>query len=79
MRVSQLKRDTKGRNVQLQHKVREDDDDDAFIASFEARSFKAWDGHTSFLRVIWCYLDAFDGQRVASPRPASNGGCFVFK
>ena len=52
----------KERKVQLQHKV-EEDDDEAFIASFEARSFKAWDGHTSFVRVIWCYLDAFDGQK----------------
>merc|ERR1712062_212868 len=35
--------------------------DQFFIESFESRSFKSWNGHQSFLRVIWCYVDEFDG------------------
>ena len=31
--------------------------DAVFIKQFEERTFKAWDNHTSFLRVIWCYLN----------------------
>jgi len=31
--------------------------DSVFIKEFEDRSFKSWNHHISFLRVIWCYLN----------------------
>ena len=55
---------TKSDNIESkENSFAEDDDDDSFIKSFESRSFKCWSGHESFIRVIWCYLNQFDGEK----------------
>ena len=62
--IAKLKKQQKGKENEqksTEDKVVNEDDDQMFIESFESRSFKSWNGHRSFLRVIWCYVEEFDG------------------
>ena len=36
--------------------------DEDFLINFENKTFKSWEGHTSFLRVIWCYINKLQAQ-----------------
>eukprot|EP01084_Bolivina_argentea_P076722 139077_1 len=60
--INTLKQEQNTNKIQINegNQMRYDNDDQKFIISFENRSFKSW-GHQCFLRVIWCYVDRFDG------------------
>eukprot|EP01083_Nonionella_stella_P178716 632194_1 len=39
--------------------------DESFLNHFEHKSFKCWEGHTSFIRVIWCYVNTLEAQHTS--------------
>lgn len=41
------------------------DDDEAFLVQFENRSYAQWEGHRSFIHVIFCYFQEFGASQEA--------------